>query len=340
MFYANDLSQSLQYVPSNPNTILKSFGYTSIGSYAPPPTLALQSGDKMNPPKDQLSDCELKCSSAGNCDNFYYYQNNTGTKYCTLGTQATNGDILPTIGAINVPQPNSNIVNPSLYISNKNFNMGSDCMVQPIHVNKITTYDNTNNYLKHTINNSPLNTTQPLGYIAEKEYLDWDCSQQKMLHGDNYQCPDRTKCLNSLHKEGFSEMKNENNDIIEPFNSNSCTVDGSQVGCVNFIENSKIQPLMNANAQYLQTLNDLSNNNVYLSNTISQYTNIRSDLSSNTNAHYWDTSDDHLINPTPTLLDTANSDTNSLMMQQNNMYIAGTMTTATLLILAIMLGST
>ena len=58
------------------------------------------------------------------------------------------------------------------------------------------------------------------------------------------------------------------------------------------------------------------------------------------NAHYWDTTDDNLINPVPTLLDTANSDTNTLMMQQNNMYIAGTMTTATLLILAIMLGST
>ena len=349
MFYANDLSQSLQYVPSNPNTILKTFGYTSIGSYVPPPNKTLQPGDKMNPPNDQLSDCELKCSNTQGCDNFYYYQKGSDN-YCTLGTPATNGGILPTgqigtPGPINVPQPNSNIVNPSLYISNKNFDMGSDCMVQSIHVNNITSYDNTNNYLKHTINNSPLNTVQPLGYIQEKEYLDWDCKEKKTKFGSDYKCPDVTKCLGSVRKEGFSEMKNENKDMnmVESFNNynmNSCTTDGAQVGCVNYIENNKIKPLLSANTQFLQTLSDLSNNNVHLSTSISQYKDISYDLSNNVNAHYWDTTDDHLINPVPTLLDTANSDTNTLMMQQNNMYIAGTMTTATLLILAIMLGST
>jgi hypothetical protein len=239
-------------------------------------------------------------------------------------------------------------VNPSLYISNKNFDMGSDCMVQSIHVNNITSYDNTNNYLKHTINNSPLNTVQPLGYIQEKEYLDWDCKEKKMLYGSDYKCPDVTKCLGSVRKEGFSEMKNENENenknmnMVESFNNyntNSCTTDGTQVGCVNFIENNKIKPLLSVNTQFLQTLSDLSKNNLDLSNNITSYIQKRFDLSNNVNAHYWDTSDDHLINPVPTLLDTANSDTNTLMMQQNNMYIAGTMTTATLLILAIMLGS-
>ena len=139
-----------------------------------------------------------------------------------------------------------------------------------------------------------------------------------------------------------NDNENMNMNIVEPFNgynTNSCTTDGAQVGCVNYIENNKIKPLLSANNQFLQTLSDLSNNNVHLSTSISQYKNIRLDLSNNVNAHYWDTTADHLINPVPTLLDTANSDTNTLMMQQNNMYIAGTMTTATLLILAIMLGS-
>ena len=140
-------------------------------------------------------------------------------------------------------------------------------------------------------------------------------------------------------------VKNENKDMnmVESFNNynmNSCTTDGAQVGCVNYIENNKIKPLLSATTQFLQTVSDLSNNNVHLSTSISQYKDISYDLSNNVNAHYWDTTDDHLINPVPTLLDTANSDTNTLMMQQNNMYIAGTMTTATLLILAIMLGST
>lgn len=79
-------------------------------------------------PNETIKDCELKCSNVSGCDNFYYYQNNNGVNYCTLGTQATDGNILPQ-GAINVAQPNSNIVNPSLYIANKNFNLGPDCMV-------------------------------------------------------------------------------------------------------------------------------------------------------------------------------------------------------------------
>jgi hypothetical protein len=211
-------------------------------------------------------------------------------------------------------------------------------MVQPIYVNNITSYKNANNYLKHNIDNSPLNKAQPLGYIAEPEYKDWKCAQLKMIHGsDDYQCPDQSKCRGSVRKEGFSGMKTEY--FIEPFNANSCTTDGSGVGCINFIENNKIKPLLNANAQFLQTLSDLSNNNLDLSNNITSYITSRFDLSNNENAHYWDTSDNHLINPVPTLLDTANSDTNTLMIQQNNMYIAGTMTTATLLVLAIMLGS-
>ena len=349
MFYANDLSLSMQYVPSNPNPILQSFGYSPIGEYAPPPASALLPGDKMNSPNDKISDCELKCSNATNptCDNFYYYQDNTGKNYCTLGTKDSTGHILPKTGAINVPQPNSNIVNPSLYISDKNFNMDTGCMSQPIYVNNITTYEDANNYLKHTIKNEPLNSGVPLGYLAEKEYLGWYKTQQQLMFGTNYRCPEEAKCQSSV-QQAFTLMNTQNDNenmnmnIVEPFNgynTNSCTTDGAQVGCVNYIENNKIKPLLSANNQFLQTLSDLSNNNVHLSTSISQYKNIRLDLSNNVNAHYWDTTADHLINPVPTLLDTANSDTNTLMMQQNNMYIAGTMTTATLLILAIMLGS-
>lgn len=340
MFYANDLSQSLQYVPSTPNSILKSFGYTEIGSFAPPPNAALKPEDKMKP-NETIKDCELKCSNTSGCDNFYYYQDNNGVNYCTLGTQATDGNILPQ-GAINVAQPTSNIVNPSLYIANKNFNLGPDCMVQPIHVNNITTYDNTNNYLQHTVNYSPLDKGQPLGYIVEKDYMKWECAQQKLLFGKDYQCPDVAKCLSNLQKgEGFSGM-NKPSYTVEPFNGydmNSCSVDGTQVGCIKFIQDRKIQPLLSANNQYMKTLADLSNNDFWLSNAISQYKKTRMDLSNNPDAHYWDISENHLLEPVPTLLDTANSDTNTLLMQQNNMYIAGTMTTATLLILAIMLGS-
>jgi len=340
MFYANDLSQSLQYVPSTPNSILKSFGYTEIGSFAPLPNAALKPEDKMKPNKT-INDCELKCSNTAGCDNFYYYQDNNGTNYCTLGTQATDGNILPQ-GAINVVQPGSNIVNPSLYIANKNFNLGPDCMVQPIHVNNITTYENTNNYLKHTVNNSPLNKGQPLGYIVENDYMAWECAQQKMLCGKDYKCPDVAKCLSSLQQsEGFGGM-NTASYMVEPYSGydpNSCT--NSSTGCVSFIKEKKLQPLVAANSQFLQTLTDLSNNDVRLSNAIKQHDDIKNELIDNKDAHYSkdDISDDHLLEPVPTILDTANSDTNTLLMQQNNMYIAGTMTTATLLILAIMLGS-
>jgi hypothetical protein len=345
MFYANDLSQSLQYVPTTPNSILKSFGYSYVGHFAPPSGIVKD--DKMNENHQALSDCELKCSNASNCNYFYYYQDkntkngqSAPNSYCTLGTQATNGNILPQ-GAINTVQPNWGMVNPSLYISNKNFDMGPDCMVQPIYANNVTSYDDANNYLKHSLNSSPLNQVQPLGYIQEKDYLDWQSKEQSLLFGANNSSPNTAKCLNSLKgKESFAGMDTTN--TVEPFNNynmNSCTVDGTRVGCVSFIEDSKIKPLLDANSQYMQTLNQLNENNVYLTNQISNYKTIRGDLSGNPNAHYWDMSDNHLLYPVPTLLDTANSDANMLMMQQNNMYIAGTMTTATLLILAIMLGT-
>lgn len=318
MFYANDLNATLQQIPNN-NTVLKSVNqFQKVASGLAPSSVS--STDVMSDPNNNsLQACQLNCANDPDCDYLYYYsKGDSGNqkKYCTKGKNSST-NILPFSQNLITPiQSGSGISSSDLYIKDKQINI--DCTVKnPIQSNDLFNYSDYNMYSHHTLLPTKITATAQIpGYVQEEEYKDWFKDQRKMLYGTS-------GFVGSM--EGFNG-----------FDPTSCTDPAnSSIGCINFIKNNKIDPLKKMNKQYTDINNNIASNDTYLASNIQKYDQMYTDLSNNPNAHYRDATSD-LLNPDVTAADAVKNDLNEMIIQQNNMYIVGTIATASLLLFAIL----
>ena len=125
------------------------------------------------------------------------------------------------------------------------------------------------------------------------------------------------------------------NATVEPFNTYDnidCSLDPK--GCVANIEQNKINPLIDISKDYSYKVNTITQNNKDIQTKITNYNTMRTDMSNNP-LYLFNNSD----LKKETLLDGMNDDVNELMLQENNMYIVGTIATISLLIASIMISS-
>jgi hypothetical protein len=310
MFYANDSNKTLEFTPNN-SSVLSYNGYTSIGKFAPSPSSMLNS-TKVN----SIDECKNTCDKNSSCDNFYFYKTNDGKQWCNINNNNTDNIIPP--NSTNLIQPGTNISSSELYIKEKSISMSSNYMSEPIPNNNLNSASQYNNYAYHNVLPTSFSSPHVVGVYSEQEYKDWKCNQNKFLNGTNASC------------EGFSGNRTYDYTIY---------TDLSKDGAIADISNNKIGPLrimtqdLNDN---IQRVNDNGNNfdkNKYI------YNKLYIDLSNNVNADFNPKfyQENSPLTRLPTLADGINEDVNEMILQQNNMYIVGSITTATLLITAILL---
>jgi len=136
-----------------------------------------------------------------------------------------------------------------------------------------------------------------------------------------------------LNKKNAANTINQANPSNDPNNPNSLSVSD--------INKFQISPMIQISSDYSNLLNKIQQNNTDLSNNIVKITNqnrtgIRDKLEKN---DIYDYRGDLLYyyQPKPTVTDAMIEDTNAIIMQQNYVYILGAITTASLLVFAIML---
>ena len=127
--------------------------------------------------------------------------------------------------------------------------------------------------------------------------------------------------------------RNKNNRKKENFNPSVCTSETPD-GCNQYISNN-IQSLNNAYSGYYENSSKVGTNYTDLSNNIDTYNATYQDLSKN--AKYEFDPSAGIQQSSSNILDVANADINEMVLHQNNMYILGTVTSASLLIAAILL---
>jgi len=121
--------------------------------------------------------------------------------------------------------------------------------------------------------------------------------------------------------------------IFEGFNTygykNSTPLDG------NSIIANQITPLTSISKDYSVNLSSVDSNYIDLSNNIANLLKIRKDISGN---KYYDYNTPFTMNKPKTMLDGMIYDNNQLNIQENAMYILGTITAVSLIVFAIVIG--
>jgi hypothetical protein len=313
MFYANDLSMNLEFVP-NDSPVVSSTNYSKIGNYVPIPSNISKSVKVTSQDSDG---CKKMCDNTPGCENFYYYTTNDNNKWCNLGTNTSSNIVPPNL--FNILQPGTNITSSELYIKDKKLNMDQKYMPQEIPVNKMSSLSSFSNYSSHTI--LPNSFTQPhiIGVGSEPEYISWKGDQNKILFGTN--------------KQGFTTLS-KTNEGFQQYDINTCTSDPK--GCISNIENKKINPLIEMSGEYSKKIQQMKTNDIALSGNVTSFSNTYTDLSNNNLAQFSPQFTN--FDNTMTIKDAMNNDLNEMLVQQNNMYIMGTIAAATLLVTAILIG--
>jgi hypothetical protein len=139
------------------------------------------------------------------------------------------------------------------------------------------------------------------------------------------------KDLKRRVRKMFSRSKN--NRKKENFNPSVCTSETPD-GCNQYISNN-IQSLNNAYSGYYENSSKVGTNYTDLSNNIDTYNANYEDLKKE--AKYEFDPSAGIQQSSSNILDVANADINEMVLHQNNMYILGTVTSASLIIAAILL---
>jgi hypothetical protein len=146
-------------------------------------------------------------------------------------------------------------------------------------------------------------------------------------------------------KQGFQSKISYSE--VEPFNSyNPAQCGITENGCADDITKNKIGPLNTALSGLQTNTMKVGSNYIDIGNNINNYNALHKKLSNNSKKYEFNEYDantdiykTNILQKTPSIIDAANDDINEMIMQQNNMYILGTVASATLIITAILLSS-
>ena len=139
--------------------------------------------------------------------------------------------------------------------------------------------------------------------------------------------------VKDLKRKVRNMFRSKKNKRKENFNPSVCTSD-TPGGCKQYISNN-IQSLNNAYSGYYENSSKINSNYTDLSNNIDEYNASRAEL--NSDARYEFSPSAGIQQSSSNILDVVNADINEMVLHQNNMYILGTVTSASLLIAAILL---
>lgn len=277
-------------------------------------------------PKDISSDttsksaykCKQECLTDPACDYYYNYKVDN-REYCQKGANTNNATIIPSqlLNPIQVhngkiQSSTLNIKNKVLDISNIHLDSSDNIYLAPsnnnMYNNNIPTMYHTNYTLfsNSTISNEPI--PKYLGRLNDPEVRQFMKDRNAFMLG---------------------KKASSNVDHIESF---TCT--NSSDGCLYDIS-GEIARLKDVRSKYVQDVLTSQSNHAQIQSGVKNMNELYATLSTEPKDKY--ELNTLPLEKTPTIVDAANDDINEMILQQNNMYILGTIASASLIITAILL---
>jgi hypothetical protein len=314
MYYVDKANNQLNFIPYNSKFLTSTGNFSEFSSYVP------QTISSENTTKGDSTYCKNSCNSNTLCSAVYSYKSENVNKCQYVFT--SNENVMQS-NLFNYIQPNSSITSSTLYIKDKQIKMSGNI---GINGPSLSSEDGYKTYSAYTI--GPSMTTAPVGLEDTPDYKQLANEECEILNGKgNCEQPQPQQTQGFQGFEGFT-----------PYNPADCANYSDAGGCKKFIQTYKIDPLIKTATDYSKALQKMEANNTTFTNNLTSYNTTYDDLSKNS-VYQFRAEHTDFNNTKKSLLETANDDLDELLIQQNNMYIIGTITTATLLITAILLSS-
>ena len=333
-FYTNNSTKTLEYIPPENNILGYKNNYTSYPNSFPDPVLQAK---KVN----SSIDCQTACNNDKKCNFYYYYEDDQTNKYCALNNDPNNTPKL-------ISNNDKKIVNPSLNVRLEDLDLDPQYVAygDTIPVVPQSNYDLFNS---HTLLKEQLSKPRPLGIKSDLQYRKLICQLKQKGEDANTYLTD--ECKQFFVKEHFQNQNLSDNIIKEGMNGFNpvpaeCydTTGINKITCSQSIIKNQIQPLVKTAKEYENKMDKVRGNYDELKNGIKDYKNTfekmdkidEYDFSGKT-LKYPDYSP--YSNYKKTIMDGVDEDISVMVQQENNIYLLGTITAATLLITAIFIGS-
>ena len=260
--------------------------------------------------------CQEQCNADSNCTSYFETLNNSNSKSCILNN--TTPSIMPKND--NLPYNSS-----SLYIRNMNINFSAQDLRKNIPIKNIDNYSSFTDY--EIITNNPISNIIDSG--LNNATVDPIYKYKQFINGDSSQKPNNT--TETFDNHGY------NSNVFE-----STQKYPNYAGIPQNIQQQQIVPLTAMLNDYSTLQTTINANESKLNTTIGDYTKLKSTLDGRDptqpdNKKYDFKTGNVLnyLNKKPTIHDALNEDMNTMILSQNNIYMLGTITIATLLIATI-----
>jgi len=288
------------------------------------------------------NECKKRCNDLSGC-NYYYSYKSKDTPRCLVGTNNKDpvfSQIAP-VGPDALSSVDENT--SSLYLRTLNFPKVTGCGDNAVFVNSdqdiqnTVDYSNSFPYSNYLLSNKPITNPMEVGKCAESEFLSLENEARNILYAKtNYQSDGEY-----LHPDGSMRFANYPSTNDRNFWNSIKLQEGMDTKNTNAV-NDTLDNVRDVKAKETnfaakqitinKNLYDLSNNMIpdYLNQRTKMNNNINSDLSGNSLLYFRN-------QRIPTLREQTAFDANEGGVMQNSLYVLGTMTAATLLILAVLL---
>jgi len=296
------------------------------------------------------NDCKKRCNDLPDCNFFYSYKSNNVPR-CVVGTNNKN----PTFTQIRPIGPDAissvDETTSTLNIRTFNFPRAEGCGANAVFVNSeedvknTVDYTNSFTYSNYTLAPKPITTHKEVGKCADSEFLNLENEARNILYsktkyqsGGEYLHPDgsiaRANYPSSDNRNFWNSIKLQSEGMrnrlegMDTKNTQAVLDTQDAIAAVKAKEMSFAATQMGIN----KNLYDLSNSAipVYLEQRTKMNNNVNSDLSGNMLLYFRN-------QRIPTLREQTAFDSNESGFMQNSLYVLGTMTAVSLLILAVLL---
>lgn len=375
MFYTNDNSNNIQQIPYNSNYLNPTGEYLYLDNFFPSFLSLFQNKNPVNMDLEtckqkckDASNCDYLYYTELNGSKHCIFEKNDTENILPISNHRFSNSNTQEINDLKIKFLSNEIKIPiksSLYIKDKTVDMTQIYKEYPeLNFNEnIKNINNSNDYSKYsyyTLNNKPFSkdivVRKPIENIEElkQDYHDF-------LFGDQNTQEISENAINTLitkNTQGFQTLsspmssqefnrtttpvsgasssivlQNRKKTNIEPFNSydpNNCEYDPK--GCIPNILDKKIAPLIEISKDYSNTLTNTIDTNKKIEENKGVIENKWNNLTNN--PLYYKIKNDKTKT---SLKDGIEEDIKEMNLQENNMYILGAITTATLFITAIMI---
>jgi len=324
-YFVDKQDKKMQYLPRDNPMLSYMNTYTRLDNYVPSSDIIQSATNVKND-----EECKKMCNDNSGCSWYYAYADNrdaANTQKCLIGTSVSKSILSPDL--INPMESVDKISSASLNIRNKNILPNKEYMFENIVPMQLSSISQFENYAEYSVDSTPIDGTQKLGFISEKDVQEYFEKQRNILNPNPMPEPGSSVPASVKVNENFSGMDSKETQGIAIIRPNTGKLSDIQ---------KKLDNLKQVQKQYNTNLSQMQDSRSQISDYIQKYESAKVDIDENENDKY-NYYRPKYVKGKKTLISGINEDNEEIIRQQRTMYFTTGIAIITLGIAGVMIAS-